>query len=159
MKVEKASSDDINELRDLRLAYLCEDSGPLDENDADMIRNTLPDYFRSHLNRDLFVNVIRSDGKIISCAFLLVIEKPMSPAFINGRTATVLNVYTCPDFRHRGCARKIMQKLLADAEEMEISVIGLKATADGYPLYRSLGFADEQGKYQQMEWKNPRFFQ
>ena len=52
-----------------------------------------------------------------------------------------------------------MQKLLADAEEMEISVIGLKATADGYPLYRSLGFADEQGKYQQMEWKNPRFFQ
>ena len=157
MKVEKASFDDIDELRDLRLAYLNADSGPLDEKDADMIHNTLPDYFRSHLNRDLFAYVVRSDGQIVSCAFLLVIEKPMSPAFINGMTATVLNVYTCPDFRHRGCARKIMQKLLADAEEMKVSVIELKATADGYPLYRSLGFADNHGKYQQMEWKNPLF--
>ena len=92
MKVEKASFDDIDELRDLRLAYLNADSGPLDEKDADMIHNTLPDYFRSHLNRDLFAYVVRSDGQIVSCAFLLIVMKPMSPAFINGKTATVLNV-------------------------------------------------------------------
>ena len=33
----------------------------------------------------------------------------MSPAFINGKTGTVLNVYTCPDYRHKGYARLIME--------------------------------------------------
>ena len=30
---------------------------------------------------------------------------------------------------------------------MEISVIELKATEDGYPLYRSVGFTEDDSKY------------
>ena len=58
----------------------------------------------------------------------LIVEKPMSPAFINGRTGMVLNVYTCPSYRRRGCAKIIMEVLLSEAKKMEISVIELKAT-------------------------------
>ena len=84
----------------------------------------------------------------------LIVEKPMSPAFINGRTGMVLNAYTCPSYRRRGCAKIIMEVLLSEAKKMEISVIELKATEDGYPLYRAVGFEDDGSKYHIMRWKN-----
>ena len=129
-------------------------NGSLDAQDLAAIKRELPGYFQVHLGRDLFVYVIRDGRTIVSCAFLLIIEKPMSPAFINGRTGIVLNVYTCPAYRRRGCARLIMEALLSEAKRMETSVVELKATADGYPLYRSVGFLDDTSKYRIMKWKN-----
>ena len=138
----------------MRLNYLIEENGSLDAQDLATIRKELPGYFQVHLDKDLFVYVIRDGQTIASCAFLLIVEKPMSPAFINGRTGIVLNVYTCPAYRRRGCARRIMEALLSEAKRMEISVIELKATADGYPLYRSVGFQEDISRYRIMKWKN-----
>ncbi len=154
MYVEKAGKGDIEALVAMRVGYLDEDNGGLDAQDLAAIKRDLPGYFQAHLGRDLFAYVIRDAQTIVSCAFLLIVEKPMSPSFINGRTGTVLNVYTCPARRRRGYARKIMEELLSDAKRMDISVIELKATEDGYPLYRSLGFADDASRYRVMKWKN-----
>ena len=153
MCVEKAGIDDIGELAELRLDYLAEDNGSLGHDDAETIRNSLPGYFQDHLDRDLFAYVIRENGIIVSCAFLLIVMKPMSPAFINGKTATVLNVYTRPACRRRGYARMIMDALMADAKEKDVVIVELKATADGYALYRSAGFEDDHTKYHLMKWK------
>ena len=154
MHVEKAGMDDIDALVKLRLAYLYEDNGRMDEVDIAAIERDLPGYFQAHLNKDLFAYVVREGQIIVSCAFLLVVEKPMSPAFINGRTGTVLNVYTCPANRHRGYARVIMEALLSAAEEMQLSVVNLKSTEDGYALYKKVGFTDDVSKYHLMTWKN-----
>ena len=35
-----------------------------------------------------------------------------------------------------------------------IRLIELKATEDGYPLYRSVGFMEDDSKYHRMKWKN-----
>lgn len=51
-------------------------------------------------------------------------------------------------------ARIIMEALLLEAKKMEISVIELKATGDGYPLYCSVGFMEDVSKYHLMKWKN-----
>ena len=154
MTVEKARTKDIEALVKMRLSYLIEDNGSLDAQDLEAIKRELPGYFQVHLGKDLFVYVIRDGQTIVSCAFLLTVEKPMSPAFINGKTGMVLNVYTCPSYRRKGCAKKIMEALLSEAKKMEISVIELKATEDGYPLYRSVGFVDDGSKYHRMKWKN-----
>jgi len=135
MNVGRATKADIPELVGLRLAYLTEDSGPLDGDVAASIAHDLPGYYQEHLGRDLFVYVVREGGAIASCAFLLVVHKPMSPSFPTGRTGTVLNVYTRPASRRRGMARLLMEALLGDAREMGLSVVELKATEDGYPLY------------------------
>lgn len=153
MKAERAVPEDIEELVNIRLAYLAEDSGEPDEQTKTQIRNMLPDYFRRHLGKDLTAYVIRSDSKIVSSAFLLLCEKPMSPSFINGKTAIVLNVYTYPEYRRRGYAAVLIRQMLADAEEMELSVIELKSTDAGHELYRSAGFADDHSKYHLMKWK------
>ena len=154
MNVEKAGMKDIEALVKMRLSYLIEDNGSLDAQDLATIRRELPGYFQSHLDKDLFVYVLRDGQTIVSCAFLLIVEKPMSPAFINGRTGMVLNVYTCPSYRRRGYAKIIMETLLDEAKKMEISVIELKATENGYPLYHSIGFVDGGSKYHIMKWKN-----
>lgn len=151
IEVEKAEMEDINSLVEMRLYYLAEDNGYIDENDAGIIREALPDYYRKHLNKDLFAYVIREENTIAACAFLLVIEKPMSPAFINGKTGTVLNVFTRESCRRKGYARKIMDKLIADAKDMGLVVIDLKSTEDGYSLYRSVGFQDDHSKYHLMK--------
>ncbi len=152
MIVENAEIADIDLLTELRIAYLKEDYGKLDEEDIRKIRRDLPDYFKKNLNENIFCYLIRDEESVIACAFLLVIEKPMSPAFITGRTGTVLNVYTNPAYRHRGYAKKIMNKLLSDAMEKNLSFVELKATEDGYHLYKSVGFTDEVSKYHVMKW-------
>ena len=140
MEAERAGAGDIGALTELRLAYLREDLGQLTDAEENALRESLPGYFKAHLDRDLFVYVIKEGQKIVSCAFLLVTLKPMSPAFMNGRTGTVMNVYTVPDRRRRGHGAKIMKALIAGADGMDLSRVELKATPDGYPLYETLGF-------------------
>ncbi|MBQ6510157.1 MAG: GNAT family N-acetyltransferase [Flexilinea sp.] len=154
MTAEYAGISDIDDLVKMRLSFLREDRGFLEDAEAEAIQKSLPGYFRTHLDRDLFVYVVRESQSIVSCAFLLIVEKPMSPAFINGRTGIVLNVYTCPPFRQKGFAGKIIRKLLDDAKEKELSVVELKSTDAGYPLYRAAGFRDDDSKYHPMKWKN-----
>lgn len=151
MLFEKATKDDIERLTDLRIAYLTEDEGGLNKTDLEIIRRDLPDYFLRNLDNSIIGYVARDGQEIISCALLLVTEKPISPAFITGRTGTVFNVYTKPEYRHKGYARKLMNMLIYDANEMNLSVVELKATDDGYHLYKSIGFQDAVSKYHPMK--------
>ena len=149
MIFEKATIKDINGLTDLRLAYLQEDLGVI--TDKELIQESLPGYYEKHLNKDLMVYVARDDEDIVSCAFLLIVEKPMSPSFITGKTGTVLNVYTKPEYRNKGYAKKLMTMMLEDATAQDVSVIELKSTEDGYLLYKSVGFEDVVVKYHNMK--------
>lgn len=145
---------DIDALVEMRLAYLLEDNGSLLDEEIAAIRADLPSYYREHLGKDLVVFVMREGRDIVSSAFLLEIDKPMSPAFLNGRTGTVLNVYTRPSHRRQGYARLLMKALLAEAKRRNLSVVDLKATEDGYALYQSVGFGDDHSKYHNMKWIN-----
>lgn len=69
MHTEKAYAADIDALVRLRLDYLREDHGSIESSDAEYIRNALPDYFRRHLNKDLFVYTVREDQNIVSAHF------------------------------------------------------------------------------------------
>ena len=149
MIFEKATIKDINMLTDLRLAYLQEDLGVI--TDKELIQESLPGYYEKHLNKDLMVYVARDDEDIVACAFLLIVEKPMSPSFITGKTGTVLNVYTKPEYRNKGYAKKLMTMMLEDATAQDVSVIELKSTEDGYLLYKSVGFEDVVAKYHNMK--------
>ena len=76
----------------------------------------------------------------------------MSPAFITGKTGTVFNVYTRQEYRKQGYAKQLMNVLLEDAKANALSVIELKATEDGYHLYKTVGFEDVVSKYYNMRF-------
>ncbi len=137
-------------LTELRIAYLQENLGETEDADLKLIESLLPSYYEKHLNKDLMVYVVHNEKDIVSCAFLLIVENPMSPSFITGKTGTVLNVYTKPEYRKKGYAKKLMNMMLEDAKAENGSNIELKATEDGYSLYRSVGFEDVVARYRNM---------
>lgn len=151
MIFDKATLKDIGVLTDLRIAYLNEDLGVISDKNLDLMQATLPSYYEKHLNKDLMVYVARDEEDIVACAFLLIVEKPMSSSFITGKTGTVLNVYTKPEYRKKGYAKKLMTMMLEGAKAQGLSVIDLKATEDGYSLYKSVGFEDVVAKYHNMK--------
>ena len=150
--VERAYINDIAALTALRLEFLQEDFGELNEEVISKLVEALPAYFEKNLNHNIFCYLIREKENVVACAFLLIDEKPASPMFITGRTGTVLNVYTKPICRHKGYATEIMKMLLQDAVEMNLSSVELKATDAGYNLYKSVGFTDDVSKYHCMKW-------
>ena len=152
MIFEKATVNDTESLIRLRIDFLSEDEGELSETVLSLISDQLPAYFRRHLNKDLFVFVCRDADTIAGCCFLSVSEKPANPRFINGKTGTVLNVYTKPEYRRKGVARKLMQMLLAESADLKLDYVELKASDAGYPLYRSLGFEDAASRYRPMKY-------
>lgn len=152
MKFEKANSEDIKDLVELRIDYLLEDYGEIPQEKLSLIFDKLPDYFRKHLNNDLFVFVCRNEYIIVGCCFLYISEKPSNPTFINGKTGTVLNVYTKPQFRRKGIAGELIKLLLAESQNKHLDFVELKATDSGYNLYKSLGFEDVVSKYHSMKY-------
>ena len=152
MEFLKAGTDDINDLTQLRLEYLLEDYGEISRDRLGLIADSLPGYFSRHLNADLFAFLCREDGTAAGCCLLYISEKPANPTFINGRTGSVLNVYTRPQFRRRGIAGKLMGMLLSEAGRLGLDFVELKSTDVGYPLYKSVGFEDAVSKYHNMKF-------
>ena len=65
------------------------------------LKDRLADYYEKHLDDDFTAFIATENCEIVSSVFLLVVEKPCSPVFPTGRTGTVLNVYTKPEYRRR----------------------------------------------------------
>ncbi len=56
------------------------------------------------------------------------------------RRGNILNIFTEPEFRRRGLARRLMETVLAWCRANRIDHIVLHASNDGRPLYESMGF-------------------
>ena len=153
MNYRIATNSDIDSLVNMRIAYLNDDYGVLDEITEEKIKKSLPDYFSKHLNHDWFAYLSEDDNMcIVATALLLVAEKPANPNFITGKTGAVLNVYTDKNYRRLGIAKHLMEMLLSDAEKMRLDFVELKATKDGYPLYKKIGFLEEKSNYTSMKY-------
>lgn len=136
MDFRKAVKSDISQLVEMRLGYLKEDRSYLTEEEIKKLKDSLPKYFENHLGKDITIYVCEDNKEIISTVFLLVIEKPGNPSFITGKTGTVLNVFTKSEYRKQGIAGKLMNMMLEDAKDMNLSYVELQATNMGKPLYQ-----------------------
>ena len=142
-----ATSEDIAELMQIRLEMLRE---------VNFLSKDYPfsEDFYSY-SRDYFLNgqhttVLAVDekdeenGKTIGCATLCYMEFMPTFSHPTGKRAPLMNVYTAPDYRGQGIARRIVEWLLEEAKCRGITEISLDATASGRPLYRKLGFQDSE---------------
>jgi ribosomal protein S18 acetylase RimI-like enzyme len=136
----RAEPGDADALTRLRLAFFEGGVNVPSPAQKAALLETLPGYFATHAGRDLFAYLAEEDGEAVACAFLLVSERPAGPAFMNGLTGLILNVHTAPEYRRRGLARTLLEAALADAKQMGVSRVELKATPMGQGLYEKLGF-------------------
>lgn len=81
-----------------------------------------------------------ADGVVVGCAILIWWTMLPSLTELHRRRGYVSSVYTRPAFRSRGIARRLMEQLLARAQEMGIARLILWASDMGRPLYLDQGF-------------------
>ncbi len=144
--------NDIETLVKMRMTYLRYDFPETSMEELAKITASLPEYFKKHIDKDMFAFAAVEDGVVISGAFLVVIEKPANPAFPTGKVGNVLNVFTLEEYRREGIAALVMKTLIGYAEDIRLDFLELKATSDGYPLYKKLGFGEEASSYTSMKF-------
>ena len=153
--IRYADSRDIPELVRLRLSYFAEEFGVLPQETVQAVSEALPKYFAEHLGKDcIAVAAAQPDGTLVSCALLVIIEKPANPSFPNGRTGNVLGVYTEPEMRRCGLATGIMKQVQKAAESLQLDTVTLSASHMGQPIYERIGFRVKESHFTEMEW-NP----
>lgn len=153
MEFRAATTDDLNHFIDMRIAYLTEINNKLSEKEMGALLTHLPDYYRRHMEKDFFAYLALEDGNPVSTVYLLVIERPANLNFITGKTGVLLNVFTCPDYRKRGLASKLLGMAMEDAKKLNVSNVELQATDMGIPVYEKLGFMHKQSRYTYMEYR------
>ena len=142
VRIRRANSDDIELLVATRFDYIATDGHEMSGERKDEFSARLRGYFAAHLERNDFAAFFAEDaGRLASVAYLILSERPPSPAFPTGRIGTVMNVLTYPEYRRRGLATLLLQRLIAAARDMDVSSVDLLATSDGMRLYSKLGFA------------------
>jgi GNAT superfamily N-acetyltransferase len=80
------------------------------------------------------------DGSIAAGGGISILPWPPGPNYMSDRIAVVYNLYTEPAHRRRGLARRLMTTIHAWAAAHGITSIALNASADGRPLYESMGY-------------------
>ena len=149
----EASKADINELVKLRIAYMIDDFGGVSDHERECMEKQLPDYFNRKLGDELIAFVAKDDNRIVSVAYLHIIEMPANSILLNGIYGEVLSVYTEPEYRGKGLCTKLMQNLIAYGKERGLGRVDLSATKDGYPIYSKMGFVEKENRYTDMRYK------
>ena len=149
-KIRQATDDDVELLIKLRLDYLRADKGELSDEEVVLISHQCAEYFAEHVGREFLAFIAYRDMEVLSCAFLLIAEKPANPSFITGKMGTVLNVFTYPAYRKQGVSTRVLSSLIEVAKEKDLSFLELSASESGKRVYEKLGFVVKRTPYTDM---------
>ncbi|MCR4721284.1 MAG: GNAT family N-acetyltransferase [Lachnospiraceae bacterium] len=150
---DEATKEDISELVRMRIAYMKDDLGSVSDNERQCMETQLPDYFERKLGTELVAFVAKDGDRIVSVAYLHIIEMPANSILLNGLYGEVLSVYTEPEYRGRGLCSTLMRNLVEYGKKRGLGRIDLSATDEGYPIYAKVGFKDKEHRYRDMRMK------
>src|SRR5580704_7667181 len=83
---------------------------------------------------------VRADGAVAAGLGLWLMDWPPHMIGPGSRRGNILNVYTNPDSRRQGLARRLMQVALEWCRVNRIRAVILHSSNEGRPLYEKLGF-------------------
>src|ERR1022692_1016876 len=140
LHIRIATLDDIPEiLRQRRRMY--ED---MNYSDADALTGMVSvsaEYLAKALSNGSFRAWLASaEDRVVAGGAIVISPWPAHPYDQECRRATILNVYTHPEYRRRGIARTLMQTMIDWCRREGFVRVSLHASKDGRSLYESLGF-------------------
>jgi len=138
--IREASLADIPEILRQRCA-MYEDMGAKDPDALNAMAKVSADYLERAMADGSFRAWLACDGdRVVAGGAVIITPWLAHPYDLECRRATILNVYTNPEYRRRGLARKIMQTIIDWCKAEEFARVTLHASEDGRHLYESLGF-------------------
>jgi ribosomal protein S18 acetylase RimI-like enzyme len=139
--IREATLTDIPEmLRQRRAMY--QDMGQRDASLLDgMVRSST-----SYLHEAMTSGSLRAwlaeigSGEIAGGGVVILSPWLSRPHSLQCRQAFILNVYTYPQYRRQGVARRVMLTMIGWCRDQGFAYVSLHASPDGKALYESLGF-------------------
>jgi len=84
--------------------------------------------------------VIAENGAVATGAGLWLMDWPPHMVGTGPRRGNIVNVYTAPEYRRQGIARRLMDTVLDWCRTNGVDAVVLHASVEGRPLYESMGF-------------------
>jgi GNAT superfamily N-acetyltransferase len=117
------------------------DMGTRDPDALNAMAQLSAEYLSRAMADGLFRAWLACDGdRAVSGGAVIITPWLAHPDNLECRRATILNLYTNPEYRRRGLARKIMLTMIDWCKREGIARVTLHASEDGRHLYESLGF-------------------
>ena len=147
----KLTVDDLDDFIDLRIKQLREEGAT---EDFDLVP-ALKDYYHCHLKDGTFVSWLAVDKeaggeKIIGTSGMSFVEKPPYFACPSGRIGLLSSMYTNPDYRRKGIARELLNRVVEEARAYGCGVVQITASDMGVKLYSAYGFV-HNGNFMQFK--------
>ena len=146
MIFRKADSKDVGDLIKFRKEQLVEENLKEGRKDEKIIDNELKKYFTKNIKNNTFISwVAIEDNEIIATSGLCFYQLP--PTFSNpsGKVAYVTNMYTMKEYRRRGIATTLLEKIINEAKLLDYKILRLHTSLDGKSIYMKYGFIDSDG--------------
>lgn len=116
------------------------DEGIKPEADID---EELPRFFEKKIADGSLVEWLLEDhGTVVATAAILFMEFP--PTYTNpaGIKGYITNIYTDPEYRGKGIASGMLDRLAEEARKRGVKSLWLHASGPGRPVYERFGFAE-----------------
>jgi ribosomal protein S18 acetylase RimI-like enzyme len=142
-KMYKANLNDVDKIAEIRLVFLQELDVNLSNTNYQKLFEQTKEYFVRKMQADeLHTWFILDKEKIVTSGSLLINEMPPTiEGYGGGLEAYLFNVYTLPEYRRKGLAKKLTQEMLNEAKLRQCNRIWLMASDDyAAGIYTGLGF-------------------
>ncbi len=141
----KLTEKDLDSFILLRIAQLREE-GVTEELD---LTPALLDYYLRHLADGTFVSWLALDGdRIIGTSGMSFVEKPPYFSCPTGRIGLLSSMYTDPEYRRRGIAKELLNRVVEEARSYGCGAVQITASDMGVLLYTDFGFV-KNGNFMQ----------
>ena len=133
----KLTENDLETFIGMRIAQLREEGAA---EDLDLVP-ALTDYYHRHMADGTFVSWLALDGdKIIATSGMSFVEKPPYFSCPSGRIGLLSSMYTHPNYRRRGIARELLNRVVEEARAYGCGWVQITASNMGVLLYTNYGF-------------------
>jgi len=122
---------------------MCEDMGYSDDNALSAMVTATAEYLKTAIPEGSFRSWLACDGnRVVAGGAVVVSPWPAHAYERECRRVTILNIYTEPEYRRRGIARRIMETIIAWCKQQGFARVSLHASDEGRRLYEKLGFEE-----------------
>ncbi|WP_349945607.1 hypothetical protein ABFV83_17285 [Lacrimispora sp. BS-2] len=140
--LRKADKADIEQLVNMRIAYLKEDLGEEVVNGASGLEHKLADFFNKHLNADIDAFIAEYKGEIVSTSFTAYYYRLPHPDFPEGTAGVPINGYTKSKYRKLGLAGSLLKMSAEYAKKKGVELLNMEVTKKGLSVSKEIGFKE-----------------
>ena len=140
-EIREATPDDIKIVMHHRRSMFF-DMGYRDEAALAAMEATSEPFFLKGLSTGSYHGwfVVEASGRVIAGGGIIILDYHSSPFDPLAKRPIIVNMYTEPEYRRRGLAKKLMKIMIDWCKKEGFGTVLLHASDEGRPLYESLGF-------------------